>query len=196
MLPPALLNSQNWEITRAALPNRFGYSGCYSGCYSGYSGYSVTVVTTVTALQRLQRLQCYNGYSVTAVTASWPRLKCSPFTFSVANPYHAVAVFVGIHLGDTFARLIADVDHPTAAVDEQPAPTRAGQNAESMDDVLVAAAHQHGALTTSLVAGALGISNTEARRYLQWLVQEGRLEVVGRARGTKYVPSDEAADEV
>ena len=34
-------------------------------------------------------------------------------------------------------------------------------------------------------------SNTEARRHLQWLVQEGRLEVVGRARGTKYIPTDE-----
>ncbi|MDP6947063.1 MAG: FaeA/PapI family transcriptional regulator [Myxococcota bacterium] len=90
-------------------------------------------------------------------------------------------------------RLLKIVDR---VVDEQPPPTRAGRNAESMDDVLVAAAHQHGALTTSLVAGALGISNTEARRYLQWLVQEGRLEVVGRARGTKYIPSDEAGDEI
>ena len=76
-------------------------------------------------------------------------------------------------------------------VDEQPVTARAIPEAESMDEVLVAAAHQHGALTTSLVAGALGISNTEARRYLQWLVAEGRLEVVGRARGTKYVPTDE-----
>lgn len=29
---------------------------------------------------------------------SWPRLKHSPIAFAVASPYHAVAVFVGIHL--------------------------------------------------------------------------------------------------
>ena len=85
-------------------------------------------------------------------------------------------------------RLLKSVDR---AVDDQPLAAPARPEAESMDEVLVAAAHQHGALTTSLVAGALGISNTEARRYLQWLVAEGRLEVVGRARGTKYVPKDE-----
>ena len=84
-------------------------------------------------------------------------------------------------------RLLKAVDR---ALDEQPTSPRAAPEAESVDEVLIAAAHQHGALTTSLVAGALGVSNTEARRYLQWLVQEGRLEVVGRARGTKYVPRD------
>ncbi len=87
-------------------------------------------------------------------------------------------------------RLLKSVDR---AVDAQLPVTEAKGDAESMEEMLVSAAHQHGALTTSLVAGALGISNTEARRHLQWLVQEGRLEVVGRARGTKYIPTEDEA---
>jgi uncharacterized Zn finger protein len=62
--------------------------------------------------------------------------------------------------------------------------------ATSMDDVLVAAAYQHGSLTTTFVSDALGVSQSEARRYLRWLVEEGRLVQVGRARGTRYVPTD------
>lgn len=73
-------------------------------------------------------------------------------------------------------------------VPDAPNPT----SAESLDDVLVAAAYQHGSLTSSFVADALGISVLEARRYLQWLVDEGRLTQVGRARGTKYVPLEAA----
>lgn len=65
--------------------------------------------------------------------------------------------------------------------------------AEGLDDLLVAAAHQHGALTSGFVADALGISSQEARRYLKWLVEEGRLQVVGRARGTKYIPAGASA---
>ncbi|MFT7580105.1 MAG: putative Zn finger protein [Myxococcota bacterium] len=61
---------------------------------------------------------------------------------------------------------------------------------ESLDEVLIAAAHQHGQLTSGFVAEALGCSSREARQYLQWLVEEGRLSVVGRARGTKYLPVD------
>jgi len=64
--------------------------------------------------------------------------------------------------------------------------------ATSMDDVLVAAAYQHGSLTTTFVSDALGVSQSEARRYLRWLVEEGRLVQVGRARGTRYVPTDMA----
>jgi len=66
-------------------------------------------------------------------------------------------------------------------------PTMEEVDMDSLDDILVAAAHQHGVLTSSFVAKALGIGQREARRYLLWLVEEGRLEKVGRARGTKYV---------
>lgn len=60
--------------------------------------------------------------------------------------------------------------------------------AGGLDDLLVAAARKAGHLTTSGVAEQLHISQKEARRYLQWLVQEGRLVKVGRARGTRYEP--------
>jgi len=60
--------------------------------------------------------------------------------------------------------------------------------ADGLDDLLVAAAHQHGSLTSGVVAKALGIKPREARVYLQWLVEEGRLSVVGRARSTRYLP--------
>ncbi len=79
------------------------------------------------------------------------------------------------------------------AEDEAPGAPDVTQ-AESLDDLLYAAAVQHGELTSSFVAEALGISQIEARRYLQWLVEEGRLAVVGRARGTKYVPVIEAEE--
>jgi uncharacterized Zn finger protein len=60
--------------------------------------------------------------------------------------------------------------------------------AGGLDDLLVAAARQAGHLTSSGVAELLHIPQQEARRYLQWLVQEGRLLQVGRARGTRYEP--------
>ena len=85
-------------------------------------------------------------------------------------------------------RLLKSVDR---VVEVQPTKQAVDVEAESVDEVLISAAHRHGALTTSLVAGALGISNTEARRHLQWLVEEGRLEVIGRARGTKYIPIED-----
>ncbi len=61
-------------------------------------------------------------------------------------------------------------------------------DAESLEEILVAAAHQHGSLTSRFVADALDIHQLKARRYLKWLVAEGRLEQIGRARGTRYVP--------
>jgi uncharacterized Zn finger protein len=62
------------------------------------------------------------------------------------------------------------------------------QDEKSMDEVLVAAAHQHGELTSAFVAEALGIGKPEAQRYLQWMVSQGRLAVIGQKRATKYVP--------
>ena len=62
--------------------------------------------------------------------------------------------------------------------------------AEPLDEVLMAAAIRQGQLTTTMVAQALGVSAREAREYLQFLVNAGRLKIVGKARGTKYVPSD------
>lgn len=59
---------------------------------------------------------------------------------------------------------------------------------ENLDEILVAAAHQHGELTTTFVAEAMGVSKQQARKYLQWLVEEGRLTVEGKARSTKYLP--------
>ena len=81
------------------------------------------------------------------------------------------------------------------SIADAPDPTQA----DTLDEVLIAAAFQHGFLTSTMVSSALGITTQDARRYLQWLVQEGRLESAGRARGTKYLPVDShpvpAADE-
>lgn len=60
--------------------------------------------------------------------------------------------------------------------------------AEPLDEVLMAAALRQGQLTTTMVAQALGVSAREAREYLQFLVSAGRLKIIGKARGTKYVP--------
>lgn len=60
---------------------------------------------------------------------------------------------------------------------------------EPLDEVLLAAARRQGQLTTTMVAQALGVSTREAREYLQFLVGAGKLEVRGKARGTRYVPS-------
>lgn len=67
---------------------------------------------------------------------------------------------------------------------------------EPLDEVIVKAAYNNGFLTTSMVAQALGVAAKEARDYLQYLVTQGRLKVIGRARGTRYVPPDsEETDE-
>jgi len=70
--------------------------------------------------------------------------------------------------------------------------------ADSLDDLLVAAAHQHGYLTSGFVAKALNIDPREARVFLKWLVDENRLVSIGRARGTRYFPpeSPEALDAI
>jgi uncharacterized Zn finger protein len=75
-----------------------------------------------------------------------------------------------------------------AAEDDGAAPVPDAVGARSLDEVLVAAAHQHGSLTTKFVAEALSVGSGEARRYLQWLVEEGRLRMEGKGRGTRYVP--------
>lgn len=59
--------------------------------------------------------------------------------------------------------------------------------ADSLDTVLVMAAHKHGALQTGQVAAALDVSRAVARRYLTWLCEEGRLRRVGYKRGTRYL---------
>lgn len=89
-------------------------------------------------------------------------------------------------------RRIAEILDRVVEEDEIPQGMRVAK-AESLDDVLVAAAYQHGALTSAFVSEALGVSQLEARRYLLWLVDEGRLQKVGRARGTKYVPPEASA---
>ncbi len=59
---------------------------------------------------------------------------------------------------------------------------------EPLDQVLLDAAKRQGHLTTTTVAQALGVSAREAREYLLFLVNAGKLAIVGRARGTRYVP--------
>ena len=72
-----------------------------------------------------------------------------------------------------------------------PPPTvEALPEAEPLDELLIAAAKRQGQLTTGMVSQALGVSPREAREYLQYLVSTGRLKVVGRARGTRYLPLD------
>jgi len=72
---------------------------------------------------------------------------------------------------------------------EQPPPDlEAVPEVEPLDQVLLAAARRQGQLTTTMVAQALGVSAREAREYLQFLVSSGKLEVQGKARGTRYVP--------
>lgn len=72
---------------------------------------------------------------------------------------------------------------------EAPPPSvEATPESEPLDDLLISAARQQGQLTTGMVAQALGVSAKEAREYLQYLVTTGKLKVVGKARGTRYLP--------
>ncbi|MFO0746618.1 MAG: hypothetical protein U1F43_13250 [Myxococcota bacterium] len=61
---------------------------------------------------------------------------------------------------------------------------------ESLDEMVIAAARKKGQLTTGFVAKALGLSAREARELLQELVTAGRLKVIGKARGTRYLPPE------
>ncbi len=76
----------------------------------------------------------------------------------------------------------ASVQHTT-----RPA-TQAPPNGQRLDDLLVAAAKKHGYLQTTPVAEALGIRRLKALKYLKWLVEEGRLAVVGEYKRRRYVP--------
>lgn len=80
-------------------------------------------------------------------------------------------------------------DAPPPAVETLP-------EAEPLDDLLIAAAKRQGQLTTGMVSQALGVSAREAREYLQYLVSTGKLKVVGKARGTRYLPLETVESEV
>lgn len=100
----------------------------------------------------------------------------------VADVFAPVARMALKRLDDVIQSVTDDEDDGGQAPD--PTETLA------LDDLLVAAAHQHGYLTTGFVADALGIPATQARKYLQWLVDEGRLRQTGRARGSRYLPGE------
>ena len=78
-------------------------------------------------------------------------------------------------------RVENESETPPPEVEAVPAP-------EPLDEVLMSAAMRQGQLTTTMVAQALGVSAREAREYLQFLVTAGKLAIVGKARGTRYVP--------
>jgi uncharacterized Zn finger protein len=107
---------------------------------------------------------------------------------------------------DTSPEVIADVLSPLIRVayqrldgwmnqvpepEEEEVKTRS--RSPSLSEVLMETAHQQGFLTSAGVADSLALSVREARRHLQWLVDEGRLTVVGRTRGTRYLPTDDTA---
>lgn len=106
---------------------------------------------------------------------------------------HALAPIVRLAARRHVANIVEQVNEEEAAAMSEDTETDSTEETESLDDVLVAAAHEHGSLTSSYVAQALGVSVQEARRYLQWLVEEGRLQVKGRTRGTRYVPPEQAS---
>lgn len=70
-------------------------------------------------------------------------------------------------------------------------PAAPGAPEDRLDHVLLDAARRRGGLTTGEVAKALGVTRVKARKYLLWLVDEGRLVVEGGTpRATKYVVPD------
>ena len=83
-------------------------------------------------------------------------------------------------------RLDGWMDQVTPAMDDAP---EASQT-RSLEEILMEVAHEQGHITSAGVADALGVPVREARRHLQWLVDEGRLRVTGRTRGTRYIPTD------
>jgi len=102
---------------------------------------------------------------------------------------------------DTSAQVIADVLCPLIRVGQQrldgwmdqvtePQDVEVDTSSKSLDEVLMTVAYEEGFLTSAGVADALAVSVREARRYLQWLVDEGRLTVVGRTRATRYLPTE------
>ena len=58
---------------------------------------------------------------------------------------------------------------------------------EKLDDILVAAARKNGAVTSRQVASAFGVKIDKARRWLGWLVNEGRLNRVGSTKSTRFI---------
>ncbi len=88
-------------------------------------------------------------------------------------------------------RLDAIAERADVVALEAPSPPPKDPNAApSLDDMLIDAARARGELTSAFVADALGVNQRDARKYLQWLVEEGRLRITGRARGTRYLPVD------
>lgn len=76
------------------------------------------------------------------------------------------------------------------ASEAEPIEDTSDAEGESLDDLLVAAAEQHGELSAAQVADAIGVTTRKARQYLRWLVEEGRLKTVGRTKATRYLPGD------
>ncbi len=76
------------------------------------------------------------------------------------------------------------------AGEAEPIEDTSDADGESLDDILVAAATEHGELSAAQVAEAMGITTRKARQYLRWLVEEGRLKTVGRTKATRYLLAD------
>ena len=55
------------------------------------------------------------------------------------------------------------------------------------DEIIVSAAEKYGSLQTAHVERAFEVSKTTARRYLKALVDEGRMQIEGENRETRYV---------
>jgi uncharacterized Zn finger protein len=101
----------------------------------------------------------------------------------LANTFQPLLRASRLRIEHTLDRVEHESEAPLPEVAEVP-------ESEPLDDLLLAAARRQGQLTTAMVAQALGVSAREAREYLQYLVDKGLLVVLGKARGTKYVPVD------
>ncbi len=154
------------------------------------------------------RLECEDGEAL--MTGFWERGVVPHLAFRLeadeVTDEHMVALPIVRALGQApgglsadavvavLAPIVAMAQRRVAEIVEQassadtPLMSSETPDTEKLDEILVAAAHQHGELTTTFVSEAMGVSRQKARKYLQWLVEEGRLTVSGKARGTKYLP--------
>jgi uncharacterized Zn finger protein len=102
---------------------------------------------------------------------------------------------VRLRLTASLERHEHDLETATATPRLAPAETRdaveeaASETAESLDDVIIAAAGTRGELTVPFVAKALGITQKAARDHLDALVAEGRLAIDGKGRSVRFTPA-------
>lgn len=125
------------------------------------------------------------GPTMAPTTQEWLEL-VADYQDSPGRPLRAFAKEHGVD-HKAFREWVKRVRLEGAGSADAPATAPAASDATRLDNVLIEAARVHGGLSITQVANAAGVSRSVARKWLNWLVEEGRLQKTGRSASQRFI---------